>query len=66
MLRNGNFIFSQKITYRVAVASFLQILHIALVNNLSPQTSCIRTYINNVICSTDDLFVVLYHYYRIA
>ena len=50
----------------MALGARLQVVHIALVNNLTSETSCVRAHINYIVGSTDDILVVLYHHYRIA
>ena len=58
--------FSQQIFYSIAVASGMQVFHISLINNFSSQTSGFRADIYNIVGSTDDFFIMLYHYHCIA
>ena len=64
--RGVNGLFAQQIAHGVAVAAFLQILHVALVDDFASQTSRIRADVDDIVGGTDDFFVVLYHYNRIA
>jgi hypothetical protein len=63
---NGYRFFIQKVAYSVALGPGLQVVHIALVYYLPTETTCVGAYIDNVIGCTDDIFVVLYHYDRVA
>jgi len=66
MFGNGNFLFSQQITYRIAIAAFPEIFHVTLINDFSSQTTGIGADIYDIIGSTDYFFIVLYHYYCIS
>jgi len=61
-----NHLFAQQIFHRVAVASWLQVAHVAFIDNLSAQASGLRTYVDDVVGRTDNLFVVLHHHHGIA
>ena len=66
MFGNGNLLFSQQITYRMTIAAFFQVFHIALINDFSSQAAGIRTDIDDVIGGTDYFFIVLYHYHCVS
>ena len=66
MLRYRNGLFAQQVSYGIAVAVFLQVVHGTLVNDFSSQASGLGTYIDDVVCRTDNFFVVLHHNHRIT
>ena len=63
---HGNGFLAQKITHGVAVAVFLQIFHVSLVDNLAAQTSGLGTDVDDIIGGPDDFFVMFHHDHRIA
>ncbi len=53
---------AKQIANGITITSFLQILHIALIHNLSTQASGIGADVNNIISCPDYLFVVLHYH----
>ncbi len=45
----------------MAIATLLEVVHITLIDNLSPQTSRFRTNIDDIIRRTDNLLIMLHH-----
>ena len=62
----GNRLFAQEVAHGVAIGAGLQVLHVALVYDLSAQTTGMGTYVDDVVGTADDVFVMLYHDHRIA
>ena len=58
-----NLFFMQQVANRVTLASRLQILHVALVDDFSSQTAGVRTDVDDVVGCTDD-FLIMFHYYN--
>ena len=50
----------------MAVASRMEVFHIALVDDFTSQSSGIRTDVDDVVGCTDDFLVVLYHHHGIT
>ena len=45
----------------MAIATFPEVIHIALINDLTPQTPRFRTDIDDIIRRTDNLLIMLHH-----
>ncbi len=54
---------AKQVANGITIASFLQILHVALIHNLSAQSSGLRADVNNIISCPDYLFIV-FHYHN--
>ena len=49
----GDFFFTGKIPNRIAFCSFFKFRQVSLINDLSAETSCFRSYVDDIICCTN-------------
>ena len=66
MFRQWDCLFPQQIAHGITVTVFLKVFHVSLIDHLSSQAACPGTDVDDIVGSTDNLFIVFHYHYRIA